>query len=164
VAATPLDVRRPATARAFDVSKNDVLSLLDTIVFRYVRGPAMQAEAEHTHDPLKVLEVLVGLVVGVMAVLATLTVAGTVLGSGTVPGLSAEVCATLGRILIAWAVLDFVVSGWVNAAMLNRMTDSALILTATVPWLPVLLGIALLALASVMGQAVGMRRDVEATI
>ncbi len=71
---------------------------------------------------------------------------------------------TLGRVLIAWAVLDFVLSGWVNAALLNRMTDSALILTATVPWLPVLLGIALLALASVMGQAVGMRRDVEATI
>lgn len=71
---------------------------------------------------------------------------------------------TLGRILIAWAALDFVVSGWINAGLLNRMTDTTLILTATVPWLPVLLGIALLALARVMDQAVGMRRDVEATI
>ena len=203
-------------------------------------------------DPLKVLETLVGLVVAVMVVLAALTGAGTVLGSGTVPGLNAEVCVAgsgdqpafrrgdgdatgpvglgegitwrveevqicdpepdgttraiagaglvvwvggptvffvmlwrflrrarrvgvfadrvpgelriLGRILAAWAALDFVLTGWVNAALLNRMTDSTMILTATVPWLPVLLGIALLALASVMGQAVGMRRDVEATI
>ncbi|WP_299931932.1 DUF2975 domain-containing protein [uncultured Nocardioides sp.] len=195
---------------------------------------------------------LVGLVVAVMAVLAAATLAGTVLGSGTVPGLNAEVCATgsgdqaafrrgdgdttgpvglrdgitwrvdevqvcdpdpdgatralagaglvvwvggpmvffvmlwlflrrarregvfadrvpgqlrtLGRILLMWPALDFVLSGWVNAALLNRMTDSTLILTATVPWLPVLLGISLLALARVMGEAVGMRRDVEATI
>ena len=205
-----------------------------------------------SNDPLRVLEVLVGLVVTVMAVLAVATLAGTAWGSGAVPGLDAEVCAsgsgdapafrkgdgdttgpvglgegitwrveevqicdpepdgatralagaglvvwvggpmvffvmlwrflrrarrdgvfadrvpgelrTLGRILIAWAALDFVVSGWINAGLLNRMTDSTLILTATVPWLPVLLGIALLALARVMGQAVGMRRDVEATI
>jgi hypothetical protein len=209
-------------------------------------------DGSRTNDPLKVLEVLVGMVVAVMAVLALATVVGTAFGSGTVPGLSAEVCATgsgdqpafrqvegertgpvglrdgitwraeevqvcdpdpdgatralagaglvvwvggpavffvmlwrflrrarregvfadrvpgelrtLGRILIMWAALDFVLSGWVNAALLNRMTDSALVLTATVPWLPVLLGISLLALARVMGEAVGMRRDVEATI
>ena len=71
---------------------------------------------------------------------------------------------TLGRVLIAWAALDFVLSGWINAALLNRMSESTLILTATVPWLPVLLGIALLALARVMGEAVGLRRDAEATI
>jgi hypothetical protein len=204
------------------------------------------------NDPLKVLEVLVGMVVAVMAVLAVATLAGTAFGSGSVPGLTAEVCATssgdqpafrqvdgertgpvdlregitwraeevqvcdpdpdgatralagaglvlwvggpavffvmlwrflrqsrregvfadrvpgqlvtLGRILIGWAALDFVLSGWINAALLNRMSDSTLILTATVPWLPVLLGIALLALARVMGEAVGLRRDVEATI
>ncbi|GIM62473.1 hypothetical protein Pve01_92220 [Planomonospora venezuelensis] len=209
-------------------------------------------DGTRSNDPLRILEVLVGLVVAVMAVLAVATLAGTVLGSGTVPGLNAEVCATgsgdqpafrrgegdttgpvdlrdgitwrvdevqvcdpapdgatralagaglvvwvggpmvffvmlwlflrrarregvfadrvpgqlrtLGRILLMWAALDFVLSGWVNAALLNRMTDSTLILTATAPWLPVLLGISLLALARVMGEAVGMRRDVEATI
>ena len=52
----------------------------------------------------------------------------------------------------------------VDAALLNQMTDSTTILTATVPWLPVILGIAFLALARVMGEAVDMRRDVEATI
>lgn len=202
--------------------------------------------------PLKVLEVLVGMVVTVMAVLAVATAVGTLLGSGSVIGLDAEVCATssgdrpafrqvdgertgpvglrdniiwraeevqvcdpspdvatralagaglvvwvggpavffvmlwrflrqsrragvfadrvpaqlrsLGRILIAWAALDFVLSGWINAALLNRMTDSTMILSATVPWLPVLLGSALLALAGVMQEAVGLRRDVEATI
>ncbi len=204
------------------------------------------------NDPLKVLEALVGLVVIVMAVLAVATVAGTIFGTGSIPGVNAQVCAsgsgdepafqrvdgeltgpvdlrdgitwspvevqvcdpepdgatralagagllvwvggpavffvmlwrflrrarregvfadrvpgqltTLGRILIGWAVLDFVLSGWVNAMLLNRMSDSTLILTATVPWLPVLLGIALLALARVMAQAVDLRRDAEATI
>ena len=204
------------------------------------------------NDPLKVLETLVGLVVTVMAVLAVATVAGTIFGTGTIPGVNAEVCAagsgdepafrrvdgertgpvdlrdgvtwrveevqvcdpdpdgatralagvgllvwvggpalffvmlwrflrrarregvfadrvpgqltTLGRILIGWAALDFVLSGWVNAMLLNRMSDSTLILTATVPWLPVLLGIALLALSRVMAQAVDLRRDAEATI
>lgn len=71
---------------------------------------------------------------------------------------------TLGRILITWAALDFVLSGWVNAALLNRMTDTALVFSATVRWPPVLLGIALLALARVMEEAVGLRHDVEATI
>jgi hypothetical protein len=203
-------------------------------------------------DPLKVLEALVGVVVAVMAVLAVATLAGTAFGSGEIPGVDAEVCATgsggqpafqyvdgegtgpvglrdgvvwraeevqicdpdpdgatralagaglvvwvggpavffvmllrflrrsrrdgvfadrvpgelrtLGRILIAWAALDFVLSGWINAALLNRMTDSTLVLTATVPWVPVLVGIALLALARVMGEAVDLRRDAEATI
>jgi hypothetical protein len=209
-------------------------------------------DGTRSNDPLRILEVLVGMVVAVMVVLAVATLAGTALGSGTVPGLNAEVCATgsgdqpafrrgegettgpvglrdgitwrvdevqvcdpdpdgatralagaglvvwvggpmvffvmlwlflrrarregvfadrvpgqlrtLGRILLMWAALDFVLSGGVNAALLNRMTDSTLILTATVPWLPVLLGISLLALARVMGEAVDMRRDVEATI
>ena len=204
------------------------------------------------NDPLKVLEALVGLVVTVMAILAVAAVAATIFGTGSIPGVNAEVCAsgsgdepafrrvegeltgpvdlregvtwspvevqvcdpepdgatralaaagllvwvggpavffvmlwrflrrarregvfadrvpgqltTLGRILIGWAVLDFVLSGWVTAMLLNRMSDSTLILTATVPWLPVLLGIALLALARVMAQAVDLRRDAEATI
>lgn len=204
------------------------------------------------NDPLKVLEVMVGIVVAVMAVLAAATLAGAAFGSGSVPGLDAEVCATvsggepafrqvdgertgpvglvdgiswraeevqvcdadpdgptralaaaglvlwvggpavfftmlwrflrrarregvfadrvpdqirtLGRVLVAWAALDFVLSGWVNAALLTRMTESTLVLSATVPWLPVLLGVALLALARIMGEAVGLRRDVEATI
>ena len=55
-------------------------------------------------------------------------------------------------------------TGLVNAALLNRMTEGTLILTGEVPWQLVLSGIALLALARVMSQAVGMRRDVEATI
>lgn len=204
------------------------------------------------NDPLKVLEVMVGIVVAVMAVLAAATLAGAAFGSGSVPGLDAEVCATvsggepafrqvdgertgpvglvdgiswraeevqvcdadpdgptralaaaglvlwvggpavfftmlwrflrrarregvfadrvpdqlrtLGRVLVAWAALDFVLSGWVNAALLTRMTESTLVLSATVPWLPVLLGVALLALARIMGEAVGLRRDAEATI
>lgn len=204
------------------------------------------------NDPLKVLEAVVRLVVTVMAILAAATVAATIFGTGSIPGVNAEVCAsgsggepgfrrvdgeltgpvdlregitwspvevqvcdpepdgatralagagllvwvggpavffvmlwrflrrarregvfadrvpgqltTLGRILIGWAVLDFVLSGWINAMLLNRMSDSTLILTATVPWLPVLLGIALLALARVMAQAVDLRRDAEATI
>lgn len=215
-------------------------------------GDTRGARGARGGDPLRVLEVLVGIVVAVMAVLAVATAAGTAFGSGLIPGLDTEVCATasgdepafrrgdgdrtgpvgledgiiwrveevqvcdpdpdgatralggagllvwvggpalfftmlwrflrrarrdgvfadrvpgqlttLGRILIGWAALDFVVSGWINAALLNRMTDSALVLTATVPWLPVLLGIALLALARVMAEAVGMRHDVEATI
>ena len=44
-------------------------------------------------------------------------------------------------------------------------SDYTLVLfTADVSWLLVLLGLALLALARVMGEAVDMRRDVEATI
>lgn len=203
-------------------------------------------------DPLRTLTVLVGLVFSSMALLAGLALVATAVGSGSIPGVNAEVCApgsgdapafrqtdggstgpvglrdgitwrveevqicdpdpdgatrglaavgllvwiggpmvvfgllwrllrrarthgvfadripgnlrTLGRILIAWAALDFVVTGWINAALLNRMTDSTLILTAQIPWLPVLLGIALLALARVLAQAVELRRDAEATI
>lgn len=205
-----------------------------------------------SNDPLRTLELLVGMAFSLMALLAGLTLVGTAVGSGSIPGVNAEVCApgsgdapafrqadggstgpvglrdgvtwrveqvqicdpdpdgatrglaaagllvwaggpmlffgllwrllrrartegvfadrvpanlrTLGRVLIAWAALDFVVTGWVNAALLNRMTDSTLILTAQVSWLPVLLGIALLALGRVMAQAVDMRHDVEATI
>ena len=66
--------------------------------------------------------------------------------------------------LIAWAVLDFFVSGLVDAALLTRMTDSTVILSGDVPWLPVLVGVTLLALARVIAQAVDLRRDAEATI
>ena len=45
------------------------------------------------NDPLKILEALVGLVVTVMAVLAVATVAGTIVGTGSIPGVNAEVCA-----------------------------------------------------------------------
>ncbi|MFC7362530.1 DUF2975 domain-containing protein [Nocardioides astragali] len=203
-------------------------------------------------DPLRTLEVLVASVVAVMGLVACLMLVGTVAGSGSVPGVDAEVCAsgsgdvpafrrtagdttgpvdlrdgitwraeevqicdpdpdgviralaaagllvwlgapvlffcllwrllrrarregvfadrvpgglrTLGRILLAWAAVDFFASGLIDAALLNRMTDGTLVLTAEVPWLPVLLGIALLTLERVMSQAVEMRRDVEATI
>lgn len=212
----------------------------------------MNTHPSRHDDPLRILEVLVGVVVTVMAVLALATVAGTVLGSGSVPGLDAEVCATasgdqlgfrqgedgrtgpahldegitwradevqvcdpdpdvatrtlggagllvwvggpavffallwrflrrarregvfadrvpgqlrtLGRVLLMWAALDLVLSGWVEAALVQRMTDSPFAVSATVPWVPLLLGVALLALAKVMEQAVEMRHDVEATI
>ncbi len=206
----------------------------------------------HRTDPLRTLELLVGVTVSVMSLLAALVLLGTIVGTGTIPGVSAEVCAStaaetpgfrrnegdstgpvglrdgitwraeevqicdpdpdggtrglaavglvvwagaplvffsllwrllrrarregvfadrvpgelriLGRILIAWAVLDFFVSGLVEAALLSRMTDSTVILSGEVPWLPVLVGITLLALARVLGEAVVMRRDIEATI
>ena len=72
----------------------------------------------------------------------------------------------LGGLLLVWAALDFVVTGFVNAALLNRMTDDTLVLfsSSDAPWLLVLLGLALLALERVMSQAVAMRHDVEATI
>lgn len=203
-------------------------------------------------DPLRTLEALVAMIVVVMSLLAALVLMGTVVGTGAIPGVNAEVCAstaggepgfrmtegdatgpvglvdgitwraddvqicdpdpdgatrglaaaglvvwagapllffallwrllrrarregvfadrvpdelrTLGRILIAWAVLDFFVSGLVNAALLTRMTDSTVILAGQFPWLPMLVGIALLALARVLSEAVDMRRDIEATI
>lgn len=204
------------------------------------------------NDPLRTLELLVGVIVSVMALLAGLVLLGTIVGTGTIPGVNAEVCAstagdapafrrtegdstgpvglgegitwrtdevqicdpdpdggtralaavglvvwagapllffsllwrllrrarregvfadrvpgelrTLGRILIAWAALDFFVSGLVDAALLTRMTDSTVILSGDVPWLPVLVGVTLLALARVIAQAVDLRRDAEATI
>lgn len=204
------------------------------------------------NDPLRTLELLVAVIVSVMALLAGLVLLGTIVGTGTIPGVNAEVCAstagdapafrrtegdstgpvglgegitwradevqicdpdpdggtralaavglvvwagaplvffsllwrllrrarregvfadrvpgelrTLGRILIAWAVLDFFVSGLVDAALLTRMTDSTVILSGDVPWLPVLVGVTLLALARVIAQAVDLRRDAEATI
>lgn len=202
--------------------------------------------------PLRVLETLVGAGLAVMVLVTVLVALGTVVGSGSIPGVDAEVCATgaqgspafargedgrtgpvglrdgvtwrvqelqvcdsdpdvatralgglglvvwagapavflamlwrflrrartqgvfadevppqlrtLGRFLMMWALLDFFVSGAVNAALLTRMTDDLVFLTATVPWVPLVLGVALLALARVMEQAVEMRRDVEATI
>ncbi|QSR32118.1 hypothetical protein CFI00_16710 [Nocardioides sp. S5] len=204
------------------------------------------------NDPLRTLELLVGVIVSLMALLAGLVLLGTIVGTGTIPGVNAEVCAstagdapafrraegdstgpvglgegitwradevqicdpdpdggtralaavglvvwagapllffsllwrllrrarregvfadrvpgglrTLGRILVAWAVLDFFVSGLVDAALLTRMTDSTVILSGDVPWLPVLVGVTLLALARVIAQAVDLRRDAEATI
>lgn len=203
-------------------------------------------------DPLRTLEVLIGMVVALMGVGAVLMLVATVAGTASIPGVDAEVCVsgsgdalglrtagdgstgpaelrdgvtwradevticdpapdgttralagagllvwigapvlffsllwrllrrarregvfadriparlhTLGRLLLVWAALDFFVTGLVDAALLNRMTRGTLILTGEVPWQLVLSGFALLALARVMSQAVGMRRDVEATI
>jgi hypothetical protein len=76
-----------------------------------------------------------------------------------------EALRRLGQLLLAWAALDLVVTGVVNGALLTRLTDELVFFSsAELPWLQVLLGIALLALARVMEQAVHMRRDVEATI
>lgn len=204
------------------------------------------------NKPLRVLETLVGGALAVMVLVTVLAAVGTVVGSASIPGIDAEVCATgtqgspafargedgrtgpvglrdgvtwrvqelqvcdpdpdvatralgglglavwagapavflamlwrflrrarmqgffadevptqlrtLGRFLMIWALLDLFVSGAVNAALLTRMTDDLVFLTATVPWVPLVLGVALLALARVMEQAVEMRRDVEATI
>jgi hypothetical protein len=72
----------------------------------------------------------------------------------------------LGGFLLGWAALDFVVSGFVNAMLLNRMTDDGVWLFTSddFPWLLILLGIAFLALERVMAQAVTLREDTEATI
>lgn len=72
---------------------------------------------------------------------------------------------TLGRLLLAWAAVGFIVSGIVNAALLTRMTDQLVFFSSDeVPWLLVLLGIAFLTLDRVMAQAVLLREDSEATI
>lgn len=72
---------------------------------------------------------------------------------------------TLGRFLLAWAAVDFVVSGVINGALLTRMTDQVVFFSSVdVPWLLVLLGIAFLALGRVIGEAVVLREDNEATI
>ncbi|CAA9397032.1 MAG: hypothetical protein AVDCRST_MAG32-2748 [uncultured Nocardioides sp.] len=205
-----------------------------------------------SEDPLKGLETMVGIVVAMMALLTAGVLAGLALGSGSVPGLDAEVCVTtseggqgfrrgdgettgpvglvdgitwradevtlcdptpdgatrawaagglvvwlgapllffamlwrmlrrarregvfadavppalrsLGGGLLVWAALDVVVTGLVDGALLNRMTDGALVFTYEMPWLLVLLGMALLALSKVMELAVRMRHEVEATI
>ncbi len=204
-------------------------------------------------DPLRTLETVVGLIVVVMAVFAAALTVGVVAGTGSIPGLNAEVCVAssgdspafrttpgdtsgpvglsdgitwrpekvqicdpdpqgatrvlagagllvwmggpvvffsllwrvlrrarrdgvfadqvpsslgvLGKVLLVWAALDVVVTGFVDAALLNRMTDgTAVVFTAEMPWLLVLLGLALLALERVLAQAVDLRRDAEATI
>ena len=205
-------------------------------------------------DPLKALENVVGLIVVVLGVLTGAVLLGTVAGSGSIPGLNAEVCVTtseggmpgfrraegaatgpvgladgvtwradkvvlcdpdpdsatrvvaaaglmvwvgaplvffgllwralrrarregvfadrvpgalkqLGGLLLVWAALDFVLTGFVNGLLLQKMTDGLVFFTSSdFPWLLVLLGIAMLALARVMGEAVQMRHDVEATI
>lgn len=206
-------------------------------------------------DPLRTLEVLVGVIVTLMTVVVGAVLLGAVAGTGSIPGVDAEVCVTtladgtpafrqvegeatgpvglsegitwradqvqvcdpdpdgvtralgvagltmwtiapllffgllwrllrrarregvfadqvpgglrmLGRLLLLWAALDLVVTGFVNAALLNRMTDDGLVLFSSydVPWLLVLLGVALLALERVMAQAVLLRHEAEATI
>jgi Protein of unknown function (DUF2975) len=205
-------------------------------------------------DPLRRLEVFVGLIVVVMALAAVLLLVGTVAGSSAIPGVDAEVCVTtsgegqpgfraaegdrtgpvgladgitwhveqvkvcdpepdgatrglaavglavwigapvlffsllwlllrrarrygvfadrvpgglrrLGTLLLVWAALDFVVTGFVDGALITRMTDDTLVMfTGDLSLLLVLLGLALLALERVMEQAVAMRHDVEATI
>ena len=72
---------------------------------------------------------------------------------------------TLGRFLLGWAALDVVVSGFINGALLTRMTDRVVFFASEdLPWLLVLLGIAFLALHRVIGEAVVLREDSEATI
>jgi hypothetical protein len=203
-------------------------------------------------DSLRVLQVLVGVVVVVLAVMACAVLVGAVAGSGTVPGLDTKVCVAtapdepgsgrpsgmppgprrpteritrsveevqvcdhdpdgatraiagvglavgilapllffgllwrllrrarregvfadrvpaglrlLGGLLLVWAALGFVVNGFVAAALLTRMTDSVVLFKVDVSLTLVLPGVALLALAQVMAQAVDMRHDVEATI
>lgn len=208
-----------------------------------------------TADPLRTLEMLVGVIVTLMTVVVGAVLLGAVAGAGSIPGVDAEVCVTtttdgtpafhrvegeatgpvglsegitwraeqvqvcdpdpdgvtralgvagltmwtvapllffgllwrllrrarregvfadrvpgglrmLGRLLLLWAALDLVVTGFVNAALLNRMTDDGLVLFSSydVPWLLVLLGVALLALERVMAQAVLLRHEAEATI
>lgn len=208
-------------------------------------------------DPLRTLEIAVGVIVTLMALVTGAVLVGTVAGTGSIPGINAEVCVStpptdigfqygqdgaspavgprdlsdgirwyaediavcdpdpdgatralgvaglavwvvapllffgllwrllrrarrqgvfadrvpaglrrLGGLLLVWAALDLVVTGFVNAALLNRMTDGAPVLFSTgdAPWPLALLGVALLALARVMAQAVLMRHEVEATI
>ena len=206
-------------------------------------------------DPLRTLEIVVGVIVTLMAVVVGAVLVGAVAGTGSIPGVDAEVCVTtltdgtpafrqvegestgpvglaegitwraeqvqvcdpdpdgvtralgvagltmwtiapllffgllwrllrrarrdgvfadqvpgglrvLGRLLLVWAALDLVITGFVNAALLNRMTEDELVLFSSydVPWLLVLLGISLLALERVMAQAVDLRHDAEATI
>lgn len=73
----------------------------------------------------------------------------------------------LGGFLLVWAALDFVVTGFVNAALLTRMTevdDIVLFASDDIPWLAVLLGLALLALERIFAQGVVLREDSETTI
>ena len=46
---------------------------------------------DRASDPLKTLELVVGVIVSLMAVLLALSVVGSVFGSGSIPGLTAEV-------------------------------------------------------------------------
>jgi Protein of unknown function (DUF2975) len=72
----------------------------------------------------------------------------------------------LGGFLLGWAALGFVVTGVVNAALINKMTDDDVwfFTSDEFPWLLILLGMAFLALERVMAQAVALRADTEATI
>ena len=206
-------------------------------------------------DPLRRLEVVVGVVVALMGLTAVLVLVGTAAGSGAVPGIDSEVCVTtsgdgrpgfrttegdrtgpvgladgitwrvdqvkvcdpdpdavtrglgamglavwigapvlffsllwrllrrarregvfadrvpgglrrLGTLLLVWAALDFVVTGFVDGALITRMTDddTLVMFNGDLSLMLVLLGLALLALEQVMAQAVAMRHDVEATI
>lgn len=209
-------------------------------------------------DPLRTLELIVGVIFLLMAVVAAASVVGSVVGSASIPGVNAEVCVTtspgdgvafqdggdaatpgfgpmhlregvrwhaeqiqlcdrepdgatralgvagltvwalapllffgllwrllrnarrdgvfadripgglrlLGGFLLVWAALSFVVTGFVNAALLNRMTNDGVWFFSSpdFPWLLILLGVAFLALERVMAQAVALRADNEATI
>jgi hypothetical protein len=209
-------------------------------------------------DPLRTLELIVGAIFVLLATLATASIIGAIFGSGSIPGLSAEVCVTssvgdgvafqdgdngaaptfgpmnlrdgirwhaeqiqlcdpepdgatralgvagltvwalapllffgllwrllrnarrngvfadqipgglrlLGGFLLGWAALSFVVTGFVNAALINKMTDDKVWFFTSdgFPWLLILLGVAFLALQRVMAQAVVLRVDTEATI
>lgn len=73
----------------------------------------------------------------------------------------------LGGFLLVWAALDFVVTGFVNAALLSKMTqteDLVLFSSGDIPWLLALLGLTLLALERVIEQGVALREDSETTI
>lgn len=209
-------------------------------------------------NPLRTLELIVGAIFVLLAMLATASIIGAIFGSGSIPGLSAEVCVTssvgdgvafqdgdngtaptfgpmnlrdgirwhaeqiqlcdpepdgatralgvagltvwalapllffgllwrllrnarrngvfadqipgglrlLAGFLLGWAALSFVVTGFVNAALINEMTDDEVwfFTSDEFPWLLILLGIAFLALQHVMAQAVVLRADTEATI
>lgn len=81
--------------------------------------------------------------------------------AGSIPGGLRQ----LGGLLLVWAAVDLVVTGFVNGALLTRMSDQVVFFSSDgVPWLLVLLGIAFLALERVMADAVVLREDSEATI
>ena len=72
----------------------------------------------------------------------------------------------LGGALVIWAMLVWPIDGFVRAALLNRMTEdsTAIFLSANFPIVPILVGVGLMTLGRVFGQAVALRHDSEATI
>ena len=51
-------------------------------------------DTKRTNDPLRTLELLVAMVVALMGVGAVLLLAGTVVGTASIPGVDAEVCVS----------------------------------------------------------------------